>query len=394
MLLGIKLRLLIGQVKPVPVPGTLAEALVGVEVTLADTGRSGFQLSFQTGRSGAADLTDYTLLANPLLRPFNRVILVVTFNGAESVLMDGFITTTQLAPSEQPGASTFTVTGEDVSVIMDLEERNATYQGSEDKIAEAILTPTYQRYLASKPDVKPPRNPRSPSLNDPTPAQGSQTDLAYLNELAQQVGHVFYVTPGPEIGQNRAYWGPPERTSGQSALTVNMGPESNVDSINFTFNALAATVVTGTIRDADSDKTQTITAERTSRTPALAVQQAPTALARRRTALLYQRPDASDHGPARRGSMTVPEAQQFAQAKVDAAAEQTVSVSGELDALRYGGLLRPHALVGLRGAGFTFDGKYLVNSVTHTIRAGSYKQRFTLSREGVGSTVARVGVFG
>ncbi len=316
---------------------------------------------------------------------------MVTFNATPSVLMDGFITTTQLTPSEQPGASTFTVTGEDVSVIMDLEEPKQQYPGkSEDEIAKAILVPRYQRYLKSDPDVVAPRNVAKPSQNDPNPAQGPQTDLGYLNELARRVGHVFYVTPGPGIGQNRAYWGPPERTGGQPALTVNMGPDSNVDSINFTFNALAPTAVSDTFLDAKTGKTQKVAVDRSSRTPALAAQPAPAGLTHRRTTGLYQGPDVPDHAPAGRGGLTIEQAQQFAQAKVDATAEQTVTVSGELDALRYGGLLRPRTLVGLRGAGATFDGNYLVTSVTHTIRSGSYKQRFNLTREGVGTTVARV----
>jgi len=53
--------------------------------------------------------------------------------------------------------------------------------------------------------------------------------------------------------------------------------------------------------------------------------------------------------------------------------------------LRYGDLLRPRGIVGLRGAGFTHDGLYYVKSVSHTISKGQYKQRFTLTREGTGA---------
>jgi hypothetical protein len=47
-------------------------------------------------------------------------------------------------------------------------------------------------------------------------------------------------------------------------------------------------------------------------------------------------------------------------------------------------------LVGVRGAGFSYDGSYLVKNVTHTIRGGSYKQSFSMTREGVGTTTPRV----
>jgi hypothetical protein len=39
--------------------------------------------------------------------------------------------------------------------------------------------------------------------------------------------------------------------------------------------------------------------------------------------------------------------------------------------------------VGVRGAGPTYDGLYYVDSVTHNIKPGEYKQSFTLSRDGL-----------
>ncbi|MCC2672368.1 MAG: hypothetical protein K0Q72_4840, partial [Armatimonadetes bacterium] len=76
-----------------------------------------------------------------------------------------------------------------------------------------------------------------------------------------------------------------------------------------------------------------------------------------------------------------------AQAMVDQSMDQVVTATGELDALRYGSMLTARTVVGLRGAGFSFDGQYYVKSVTHTIRRGSYRQKFALQREGTGTTV-------
>ena len=44
----------------------------------------------------------------------------------------------------------------------------------------------------------------------------------------------------------------------------------------------------------------------------------------------------------------------------------------------------------VRGAGAYYDGKYYVKSVTHNIKRGEYKQSFTLSRGGTGSSVNTV----
>jgi phage protein D len=46
--------------------------------------------------------------------------------------------------------------------------------------------------------------------------------------------------------------------------------------------------------------------------------------------------------------------------------------------------------VGLRGAGYSYDGYYYINSVTHTINRKEYKQSFNLTRDGTGSPVQRV----
>src|SRR5262245_11649922 len=132
--LGIHLTLLIGPSVPLPAPLPLMEALQSVTVTHNDQGRSGFQIALQVGRSGPADLVDYPLLLNPLLRPFSRVVVVVTFNATPRVLMDGVITHQALQPSTQPGGSVLTVTGEDVSVMMDLEQKTAEHPAQDETI--------------------------------------------------------------------------------------------------------------------------------------------------------------------------------------------------------------------------------------------------------------------
>jgi hypothetical protein len=394
VLLGIRLQLLIGPTLPVPAPLPLAEALVGAEVTHSDEGRSGFQLTFQVGRSGPSDLADFPLLAGPLLRPFNRVVLVVVFNATPRVLSDGFITTQQLSPSEEPGGSTLTVTGEDVSVMMDLEKKKQPHPAQNEKtIVEATLG-RYADLLLTRPDVVAPDRLRTPSTKDQSPFQSSATDLEYLTELAGRFGHVFYVTPGRVAGQNVAHWRPPVRDDRpQPALSVNMGPSSNVDQIGFQYNAIAATVVRDEVQviDGDVSTRRSVSALASQRkplasTPGSAFNQGKV----RQLTLSGQDPPEGSPEPRRRGGMTYLEASTLAQAKVDSAADKVVTASGQLDALRYGEVLAPRALVDLRGVGATYDGTYYVKSVTHAISRGEYKQRFTLNREGVGALAPAV----
>ena len=74
-----------------------------------------------------------------------------------------------------------------------------------------------------------------------------------------------------------------------------------------------------------------------------------------------------------------------AQSETDRSQDSVVRGSGELDALRYEAILKPRGLVGVRGVGYSYDGLYYVQQVSHSIERGSYRQRFSLAREGLGA---------
>ena len=63
--------------------------------------------------------------------------------------------------------------------------------------------------------------------------------------------------------------------------------------------------------------------------------------------------------------------------------QDAVTASGSLDVLRYGRVLRPRRLVGVRGAGVAYDGLYYVSSVTSTLARGKFTQSFNLTRNGL-----------
>jgi len=375
MLLGINLTLLIGPTVPVPAPPDIAEAIQSVSVSHNDEGRSGFQIVLQIGRAGPTDLLDYRLLLNPLLQPFNRVILVVLFGGRPRVLMDGLITNHQLAPGNQPGAATLTLTGEDVSIAMDTEEKRAGYLAMDEWMIATRIIASYAQY-GLVPKVMRPPTMNQPSPTDPTPVQ-QRTDLDQLKQMGKRFGYVFYVEPGPLPGTNVAYWGPPKRGGQQQrALTVNQGPETNVDSINFTYNALAATIVKDAIQY--RNRSVSVMTHVGMRLPPLAANPALSS-PNVRTSLLDQS-----------SGLTPDEASARAQGITDKSTDSAVTAQGELDALRYGDLLEARGIVGLRGAGLTYDGLYYVKSVGHSISKGQYKQSFNLAREGTGALTPAV----
>lgn len=376
MPLGINLTLLIGVNQPKPAPRLLMEALHSVEVTYSEEGPSGFQIIFQVGRAGRNDLQGYQLLKNPLLNVFNRVILIITLGANAQVLMDGIITNQQFSPSITPGGSTFTITGEDVSVMMDLEEKSVEHTAQDEAMIARLLIGNYSQY-GLIPKVVNPSLRDQPTRNERIPSQQG-TDLEYLRAIAQRFAYVFYVMPGPASGSNTAYWGPPQRQGqAQKALTVNMGSFSNVNSINFQNNALAVTAVEGSVQDRKTNKIRPVQ-EYSSDRPQLAKQAALTQQTHRRLRQFRQT-----------GRETA-QADAHAQAITDRSVDDVVTVTGELDTLRYGALLQLRGLVGLRGVGYSYDGFYYVKSVTHKISRGQYKQNFTITREGLGTTTQRV----
>lgn len=381
--LATQVSLLIGPSIPLPAPPPLVEALKSIEVTHQDEGRSGFQITFQAGRSGPTDLVDYPLLLSPLLKPFNRVILSVLFGGLPEVLMDGMITHQQLAPSSEPGATTLTVTGEDVSVMMDLKQNIQEWPAMPEPAIALALIGSYAQY-GLLPEVIPPM-----SLDFPLPIQRVPmqigTDLAYLKDMASRFAYVFYVEPGPAPLLNTAYWGPPKRVGiPQPALSVNLGPETNVDQIGFSYNAMAPNTVAFRVQDRD---TATQFGMETFASTRIPLSVAPAILANqpnvRQVHLGVQEYSSGGSDESRRAAgLSIAQTIARAQAQTDASTDNVVSASGTLDALRYGRLLKPRGLVALRGVGLSYDGFYYVKSVGHSITKGGYKQRFTITRDG------------
>ena len=375
--LTLNLTLSIGKGTPKPVKRDLIDAVQSIEVTHNVEGRSGFQIVFQVGRNRNLPWQDYPLAKNPLLNPFNRVIMLVTIGPVAEVLMDGIITNHQLSPSPEPGGSTFTIMGEDVSIMMDLEERSVSHPVQDEAMIVRRLIADYSEYGLVPKIVKPPFQDR-PQKTERTPVQQG-TDLAYLKQLADRFAYVFYVLPGPSSGLNTAYWGPPKRTDPQKALTLNMGSFTNVASINFQHNALAAATVSGKVQDRKTNQIKLVQDQESDLEP-LVKQTALKTQTHKRS--IQFRETGRDTGQS--GSR--------AQAMVDRAVEEVVTVTGELDTLLYGELLHLRGVVGLRGVGFNYDGLYEVKQVTHKIRKGEYKQSFTIKREGLGATVDRLKV--
>lgn len=367
MLLGnVILTLLIGPAVPVPAPPPVMEALKSVQVTSARD-RSGFQLRFSMGKRSLLQLA---LLPAGYFDPIvTRVVIMVTINGVPQVLMDGFVTRQELSPSNTPGESTLTITGEDLSVAMDIVEKILPLPAMPDAVKVAVCLAPYAA-LGVAPVIIPPIVTTVQSPTTRIEAQAAKTDLAYIRELAQRNGYVFFIEPGPLPGQSVAYFGPDISVPlPQRALSVNMDAFSNVESLSFSLDGLAKKIRIFTVMDPVTN----------------------------RIPIPIPLPNVSAVKPPLGLRPTPPAKVEFhnsgARLAPDEAARDILSFlmnnstaiggNGSLDVLHYGQALRARTLVGVRGAGLAYDGLYYVDSVTHDLKKGQYKQNFSLSRDGL-----------
>jgi hypothetical protein len=376
MLEGIHLTLMIGPAVPIPAPKSVVDALRSVQVT-SGKDKSGFQLTFALGKNSPLQTT---MLPAGYFDPITtRVILVVTLGGFPHVIMDGIVTRQEMSPSSEPGQSTLTITGEDLSVLMDIVEIKRPFIALDDTLTlYAVLAP----YLAFGivPLLLPPIIPAD--FLPPTEGWKAQTgtDLQLIKKIASANGYVFYVEPGPLPGQSIAYFGPNIRIPvPQPALSINMDAETNVESLSFALDGLAKEVVIVTIMDPITHKIPIPIP-----IPNISIFQPP--LGARPTFPAKIRFAKNVEGK------TVPAVIKQTVGQMLRGAANAITVSGSLDVLRYGHVLRSKMLVGVRGAGLTYDGLYYVDSVTHNIQRGQYKQSFQLSRDGLISNTPKVPV--
>jgi hypothetical protein len=378
MLKSVQLSLMIGPMFPSTAPRSVMDALAEVEVTVNDVGTSGFQLTFSIDKQSPLQLLFLLTGGLPLL--FMRVVLVATVNGVANVLIDGVITNNHIAPGDKGSNSTLTLTGEDLTALMNQSNWSGLpFPAMPAEVRVALLLAKYSVFGVI-PLVIPSIMIDIPIPIDQIPTQQG-TDLEYIRALAERVGYVFYLDPGPAAGTSKAYWGPQIKFGPvQPALSADMDAYTNVESLHFNFDQQQNKIPIVYIYNEQSGITIPIPIPPiTPLNPPLgAIPPLPTNIL---GDLKAMRDDLSKRPIPQTIMVGMAMASQMSEA---------VTGEGSLDVTRYGGVLKARQLVGVRGAGVAFDGLYYVKSVTHKIKRGEYKQSFKLSRNGLVSTVPTV----
>jgi hypothetical protein len=357
------LTMLAGPVAAVPVPKPLTDAFVSAEITESATGPSGFQLVFTLADDSI--LQTFFLLTGSSPIPVLRVILMVTFGGLPQVIMDGIVEHHEVSPDATQGSSKLVISGHDLSALMDLVPFDGLpYPAtSPNERVQAILA-KYGAFGILGEVVEVPTPDRAVPAERVWAQKG--TDLGYIQQLAKEAGYVFYMTPGPLPGTSQAYWGPQFKFGiPQPALNVNMDSWTNVENLTFRYeprNSVSPTVyiqspTLGAIVEVPIPPVTPLNP------PLGAIVPTPQRVTKLK--------DTAKRSTAEAMMLGIAEAVQNA---------DVVTGNGTLDVDRYGQILRARSLVGVRGAGLAFDGMHYVDSVTHNLKLGEYKQTFVLKR--------------
>jgi hypothetical protein len=256
--------------------------------------------------------------------------------------------------------------------MLDLEEKDEPHKDQSDSTIVNNILENYARFGIVRP-FQVTRTAYVPSETELITGQ-HETDLKFIQGLAQRNGFVFYIEP-VTMGVNKVYWGPENRAGRrQPALTHDLGPSTNVKTLRFMNDALAPIATSGTFVEPITKTSIRIPALPSLRIPPLTS----TANSARRIERLRC---TANRNPA--------QAATAAQAAVTGASEP-VTAEGDLDTVRYGSVLRARRLVGVRGVGRSYNGDYFVQRVTHKIQPGIYTQTFKLKRGGTGALTQTV----
>lgn len=392
---AVRLILRLGIGVAVPAPAPLVEALRSATVeTGSGSDPTGFELTFAVGQR--SPLNDLFALVRDESIPDVRVAIGLVVRGTATFLVDGVMTHQEIV--QRDGTSTLIVKGRDLTAVMDREQRSETYRTGEAMRARTILL-RYARFGIVPVVVEPGASgvlgavgaaaggvaaalgglfgggQNATGVGGPgggdTHATQRATDYAYLVEMAAAVGWIFAIEP-TGVAVSVGYWGPEIRAGvPQRTITGELDPlNRSVTTLSFSY---------------DKEQRQAAEVAVDGRTEAFdgIAWSAPLAKIVPAPAKTETLPGTDTLSPDRARIL----GRAFAAAHAD-----TLKGTGSLDVARYGDVLVPRRLVGVRGAGDSNNGLHFVRKVTTTIRRGEVLQSFELAREGLQSTVPKLGV--
>jgi len=337
----------------------LYEDLISLEVELDDELASMFRL--HVAISLQPDGT-WTYLDDERLVVWKQIAISAGFveSGVDE-LMSGYITHVKPYFDPDPAQCSLEIWGMDGSVLMDREEKLKDWPDKKDSdIASEIFSP-----YGFTPEVEDTQVIHDEAIS--TIIQ-RETDIQFLRRLALRNGFECYVENGT------GYFGPPQvDATPQPVLAAHFGDETNLSRFSVEANALTPANVAMFQVDRTNKEVLEVTVEASQQT-ALGDTDA--------AGLLATGMDPGQVYVGMNGATGNPEMEALCQGLYHQA-EWFVTGEGEIDANRYGHVLRPRGTVTIKGVGETHSGVYYVTHVTHVFTPEGYSQSFRVKRNAI-----------
>lgn len=325
------------------------------------------QLNLPVSRSEAGDLT---YVNDDRLQPFANLAVVATAEGKpDECIFDGYVLAHKLHMETGVTNATLQVWGQDVSWLMNLEEKVREWVNVTDASVANTLFGEYG--FTPSPDNT---EDDSPSHTEDGHSLMQRTsDIQFLRNLARRNGKLCRVACATTPGQRIGYFAKP-KLDGDPVLTLTLNdPEVwTVNALDLDWDITRPTAVKASqalFNDASEDGASADTDD--ADLPLLDDRSLSTFAGKPMTVLLTAPVDDAGELELRAKSL-LREASWFAKCE------------GEADVSRLNAILRVGTVVQIEGIGSLNSGKYYVWSVRHRITAESHKMKFTLVRNAVG----------
>ncbi|MBA3894066.1 MAG: phage late control D family protein [Gemmatimonadales bacterium] len=336
----------------------LYEDLVSLEVELCHEMPATFQLNLALYRQPESG--QWLHLDDERLRVWNQVTIRAGFvGGGHEELVRGYVTRVTPRFTADEEQSVLEIAGMDGSMLMDREEKLKDWPNKKDSdIAREILDSYGFTAEVENTEVD-----HDEALS--TVIQ-RETDLQFLQRLAKRNGFHCYVE-----GTTGYFRRVPSDNQTQPVLAVHFGEATNLVNFTATVDALRPTNIA--MYQVDRFNKEVLVAEVEAGTREV--------LGRLdAAALLRGSVEAGQIYVAKNAATGTPEMTALCQG-LFRAGSWFVEGEGEINAAAYAHVLRPRALVTIKGVGETYSGVYYVCLVRHVLTRDSYTEYFRVKRD-------------
>jgi hypothetical protein len=326
------------------------------------------QLTMPIATEGPADAENFTVVGDDLFAPYARIAVVVSVdNKPDACIFDGYVLSHRIHLDRGTTGSSVQVWGQDVSCLMNLEEKVHEWLDTDATIANTI----FQNYQFSQAPANTSDDSRA-HTSDLHSVMQRATDAQFLRDRARRAGKLFRVCCDQKAGSNTGYFIKPDLEAEPTiTLTLNPPEDSNVDTLDFEWDVARPTEVVAHALVMSTDAVD-----------GSATESGLKALDERSLAAFT-----GEHVMTTRLAATVDDVSEL-QARAASLLREAgwfVKCEGETDVSRLGAVMRVGTLAQIDGAGTLHSGKYFVWSVRHSITAHSHRMKFVLVRNAVGA---------